>query len=97
MIKQKLYEKHPDIITKIAEQIEAGLSIGDAARACGVGRTTIYRWIASDEDVEHEIEVAVTKAQFKLLRTIQAASDNDWRAAAWLLARRWPDEFGNKR
>jgi AcrR family transcriptional regulator len=97
----KLYERFNDgdgnaLIKKIAAKIEEGLSVADAARACGVGRTTIYRWIKESEDVAEEIERARSVQQFKLIKVISDAGDTDWRAAAWLLARRFPEEFGKK-
>jgi len=92
----KRYEREPSLIRQIASYIEGGASTSDAARACGVGRTTIYRWIAEDEDIHDEIERATSVAQQRLVRSIYEASNTDWRAAAWLLARRWPDEFGKR-
>lgn len=43
------------------------------------------------------LELANAKAQLVLVARIQqAATDGHWRAAAWLLERRYPDEWGQR-
>lgn len=79
-----------------------GLSNGDIICALGIHESTFYRWIG---DPKNKLQRALCEglkkeeAQFKqtLLTTIRAAAlarNQYWTAAAWLLERKYPDEYG---
>lgn len=89
--------------TVLLQAIEQGLPLKHAAKLAGISYDTLNRWktrgsseFAPDEfrkfcvAVEHSEAVAM---QINLAR-IQAAGEKDWRAAAWILERRHPEEFG---
>lgn len=74
--------------------LRSGCSKRRAAAYVGVDESTIRR--AEREDPEFAIEVAKASTQFEvdLVTKMRVQADNSWRAAAWLLERRLPEEFG---
>jgi transposase len=94
----------PTVQAAIAESIAAGAYPEQAARAAGIGRSTYYEWLQRGQAGEqpfsdfldtlrareaHAEVVAVT-----VLR--DAAAAGDWRAAAHLLERRFPERWGRR-
>lgn len=78
-----------------------------AAELAGVDNGTICRWMEKGqrEDAEfaryrqfrEAILVANAEAQdAQITRINRAARDGTWQAAAWLLERRFPDQWGRK-
>lgn len=79
-----------------------GLSNEDIICALGIHQSTFYRWIG---DPKNKLQRALSEglkkeeSEFKhtLLTTIRAAAlarNQYWTAAAWLLERKYPDEYG---
>ena len=67
-----------------------------ATAAAGIGRTSFYKWVADPKFAE-QVEAAQARAVAPLLDRIRTAADNgQWQAAAWILERRWPGEFGRR-
>ena len=79
-----------------------GLSNGDIICALGIHESTFYRWIGNPRGrLQRALCEGLKKeeASFKrtLLTTIRAAElarNQYWTAAAWLLERKYPDEYG---
>ena len=79
-----------------------GLSNGDIICALGIHESTFYRWIGDPKNkLQRELSEGLKQeeAAFKqtLLTTIRAAAlarNQYWTAAAWLLERKYPDEYG---
>lgn len=79
-----------------------GLSNGDIICALGIHESTFYRWIGDPKNKpQRTLSEGLKKeeAEFKqtLLTTIRAAAlarNQYWTAAAWLLERKYPDEYG---
>lgn len=79
-----------------------GLSNGDIICALGIHESTFYRWIGDPKNkLQRELSEGLKKeeAAFKqtLLTTIRSAAlarNQYWTAAAWLLERKYPDEYG---
>ena len=73
-----------------------GLPVTLATAAAGIGRTTFYNWM-NDAKFAEQVEAAQARAVAPLLDRIRtAASNGQWQAAAWILERRWPGEFGRR-
>lgn len=90
----------PDVIASVCRCISEGLPYRDAARIAGVNETSITEWRARGEKGEEPFKtfvdaLTVAVACFKQthLGTIRKASKKSWTAAAWLLERRFPEEF----
>ena len=99
MPKPKLTEEMVEQAIKLKAD---GLSNGDIICALGIAESTFYRWIGEPKNkLQRSLSEGLKKeeAQFKqtLLTTIRAAAlarNQYWTAAAWLLERKYPDEYG---
>lgn len=72
----------------------------DIALACGVCPQTFSTWLHHPQtENQREFSEAVKKAEVdfkdKLTQIIMRdAQERDWKAAAWLLERKYPSEYG---
>jgi len=88
--------KTPKQRQRLLELLESGLPVSLAAAAAGIGRTTIYNWM-QDSKFADLVESAQARGVAPLLERIRTAADNgQWQAAAWILERRWPADFGRR-
>jgi hypothetical protein len=98
-----------DILNKITEAIEAGLGRIAACKKAGLNYQTFLNWLNSEHpNYDLDFFEAIKKAEAQGLQTIKetcinvilkAATDRDkpvWQAAAWMLERKFKDEFSTK-
>lgn len=76
----------------------AGLTDKDIAAYLGVAPETYSRWINHPKtENQHQLCQAMKKGEVErkatLVERIMEASDDSWQAAAWLLERKYPQEF----
>lgn len=78
-----------------------GLSNGDIICAPGVHESTFYRWIGDPKNkLQRELSEGLKKEESAFKRTLfttirsAALARNQYWTAAWLLERKYPDEFG---
>lgn len=95
----------PELQTQITQLIQSGITIEVAARAVGITPASYYLWMKEGEadhkegkqTVKSEFFEAVFKAtslsEIFLVQIIQKQAPSDWRAASWLLERRFPDRY----
>ena len=91
-----------EVVDRAVSLKSEGLSDADIIAALGIHTSTFYRWQAEDDtDLKHALKEGLKKAEadYKatLLNTIRSAAlakNSNWTAAAWLLERKYPDEFG---
>ena len=78
--------------------LSLGFSRRTAARHVGISHTSIARAAARDPHFAKQLSDAESVADFSALRMVRDAARQEkyWRAAAWLLERRLPDEFGHR-
>ena len=93
-----------EMVEVAAELRASGLCDADVAAGMGVHRATLYRWLAEpDTEVKRALcalcdRLKKANAGFKrtMLSAIRDASEEgpeNWTAAAWLLERKWPQEY----
>ena len=99
-----------EMIDDICTYIENGMSNKDAADLCQIADVTLYRWLREADEVnpdgslptkykmQRKLKQAIIKARasFKAyhVQAIIRASRKQWTSSAWLLERRFPDEYG---
>ena len=83
-------------IEQVLEFISQGLSQGDALSIVGVAYSTWNGWMKNDPGLVADIKRAEISLKLKHLQNIQRQSESDVRASQWLLARKFPLEFGEK-
>jgi transposase-like protein len=93
---------------RINAAIGAGAERALAAKYAGIGESTLYRWLERGQrDERAGIEskfrtfwstVAKTEAevQMRALAMIKVAGAKNWRAAIWMLERRYPERWGRR-
>ncbi len=97
-----------DRAKRIVDALAIGATIRQACDAAGIDAATYHRWIERgnsgdpDDDAYRDFRDAATRArtqaELRMVGVVQAAaaSGKDWRAAAWYLERRRPDEWGRR-
>ena len=91
-----------DLIKIICELKGKGMSNKDICMAVGIHEATLYRWLNKPSCKLHralgeEFKKAEARYKQELLDTIRGAAlakRQYWTAAAWLLERKYPEEFG---
>ena len=81
---------------------EDGLCDADIIAALGVHKATFYRWLANpDTELKRSLRDRLKKADVGFKRVMlgaikdaSAESPANWTAAAWLLERKWPQQYG---
>lgn len=93
----------PKLTSEIAEEsirlVKAGASNSDVIAYIGVTETTFYRWLREPRtEPERQLSQGLKKAEterklWHLQRIHKAAEEGDWKASAWYLERRYPNEY----
>lgn len=89
--------KTPDKVRSILRAIEIGATHRIAAMSAGISERTFKKWCDEDPEFREAVDVAEGKSAIRLLAKVeQAANQGDWKAAAWKLERRFPQEYGKQ-
>lgn len=87
----------------IVAAIRKGVSYKHAAALAGISETALKEWQALGRAGKEpyaalvlEIEQAQALGVLANLKNIEQAGLTDWRASAWVLERRFPEDYGNK-
>ena len=94
----------PDVQELIVVGINAGLTFRLSCGLAGVNPATFYRWLEKGETAKsgafREFCDTVSRAKadsaLRLVSQIMLQAPTDWRAAAFLLERRFPDDYGKR-
>ena len=90
---------------RIVQAIAAGNYVETAARYGGVHPATYYRWMqeaqepgaaANKREFYEAVKKAEAEAEVRNVATIQLAASSQWQAAAWLLERKHPAQWGRR-
>jgi hypothetical protein len=98
----------PERLKAIEGALARGAPLSVAAASAGVSRRTVSRWLQEGYIARRSLSAVPDQSepdgatgdaddeaiQRALLGTVLRASREDWRAAAWLLRRRWPERYG---
>jgi len=91
-----------DNVAKMLSAIRCGAPKSTAAKAVGIAPRTLRMWLQRAKepdappelrDLKERLDRAREEGITARLATIQKASQEDWRAAAWLLERDDPEKF----
>ena len=96
----------PERRKRILELVREGISQSAAARATGINEATVRGWRRKAEAGGPEsrpyvafirkLDEARAQNESFLLGMVKAAAPKDWRAAAFLLERRFRDDYGRE-
>ena len=84
--------------------INAGLTFGLTCARAGVTYATFYNWLEKGEAAKSgaysefcdTVSRAKADSALRLVSQITLQAPTDWRAAAFLLERRFPDDYGKR-
>ena len=88
----------------ICDTLRCGSTYRDAAQSAGITRETLYHWLKKADNGDERYTAFATAvreaesacANIHCERIMRESEDGDWKAAAWWLERRRPDEFGRQ-
>lgn len=78
-----------------------GQSVRGACGSSKMPRRTLYDWMEQDQEIKRLVEQAQDEGLGNIETRFMMGSDSDsptdWRAMSWMLARRFPDAYGEKK
>jgi hypothetical protein len=93
----------PEVTDKILNLIRTGNYRETACAAAGVAPQVMREWLrrgATGEEpyatFSRQMDEAEAQAESRHVLTITSASKDDWRAAAWILSRKYNKRWGDK-
>ena len=81
---------------KICDLIAQGHSKESACRRVGITNKTLWTWTKDDEELREKVSQAVAKSEISLVNKVLNKATDDWKAAAYLLERRFPERYAPK-
>ena len=81
---------------EICALVSAGAGIHRAAQYVGCSQSTINREAQRDEEFREQLRRAKATTQLAPLQAMRQAVQTNWRAAAWMLERSDPEQFGRR-
>lgn len=85
-----------NIANEIYALIRSGATDKDCIEIMAISQETFYRWIRENDEFRENITRARTESKVARLEAIRRQGEEDWRAHAWYLERRYPAEFSQK-
>lgn len=95
-MKPKLTDELAD---KALDLIKGGATNADVIAWLGVVESTFYAWLKDPKtEAQRKLSEGIKKAEVErklwhLNKIHQAAKNGDWKASAWYLERRYPNEY----
>ena len=94
----------PEVQDLIVDGINAGLTFRLTCARVGVNPSTFYRWLDTGETAKigryrefyEAVERAKADSALRLVSQITLQALTDWRAAAFMLERRFPEDYGKR-
>ncbi len=97
----------PELSKELCKYLTLGMSPPKAAEMCGVHRNTMRYWLRRGEKewldksshyaaFLRDVNTATAACMRRGLLLVNQAAADDWKPAAWLLERRFPNEFAPK-
>lgn len=82
---------------EICAVVTAGAGLRQAAQYVGCSASTVHREAQRDRDFRERLRRATATAQLAPLQSMRQAAQSHWRAAAWMLERSNPEQFGRNK
>ncbi|MBF0607433.1 MAG: hypothetical protein SFH39_00965 [Candidatus Magnetobacterium sp. LHC-1] len=97
-----ILQLNSEIVDSLANFLRLGADKKTACESCGIHYDTFRRWMQKGEkektgiyrNLYNVIKKALADNEIRLIAIIQKAAEVDWKAAAWMLERKYPDNWG---
>lgn len=98
----------PEAHERFMNMIRKGHYISSACSGSGLNRRNVDKWVQKGRQSKQlaernfytefveEFDFAMSLAEDKFLSVVSNAGEDDWRAAAWVMERRWADRWAKK-
>src|SRR5262245_40878255 len=86
----------PARVKAILTAVELGASYEHAAAAAGVHRDTLTEWRKRYPAFSDALTRAGARGVLACFGQLHSAAEQDWRAAAWILEHRFPEQYGRQ-
>lgn len=87
----------PNRVTTICEQIAKGMPIYYACAMANITHETYLQWKKTHSEFSEAIKKAeALDIERRVARLDETAKKGNWTADAWMMERRYPEQFGNK-
>jgi len=86
-----------EIVDAICDGLVAGLSIKAVCGIVNISEQTYYNWMEKYPDFNEAVNSTRPAFEAQMLEIIKQQAHDDWRAAAWILDRRYPREWGARK
>lgn len=95
----------PEVLRAVCDAIREGNTQQDSAALAGIGVSTFHEWMAKYPEFAEGVEKAHADFKRANVAAIRAAGvrpqkdgtlKGQWQANAWLLERKYPDEYGQR-
>lgn len=89
----------PELAEEAIKLVKGGASNQDVIDYLGVAESTFYAWLRNPQnEAQTALSQGMKKAEterklWHLQRIHKAAEEGDWKASAWYLERRYPNEY----
>ena len=87
----------PEMKEDIRRKLELGLNYKDVCKAVCISEETFNTWRKTKPEFSELVDKANAKVKEISLASIRRGEIRDWRAAAWRLERRFPEEYKEKK
>jgi hypothetical protein len=96
----------PEVEKEFVGLVKAGSYIETVCAVVGIGRSTYYDWMKKANDslesisytrFRDEVRKAQAWAEARDVVIVKKHADKNWRAAAWLLERKYPQRWGRRK
>ena len=89
------YKYSEDVAMVICTYLRKGCTIEASCQAANINKRTYYRWMEEIPEFREFVNATESDVEAALIDNI--SSYGDWRASAWILERRFPQRWGQKR
>lgn len=89
----KPYKMTPERVAIILEGLSNGLSQRDCALLAGIHEDTLCSWKFNNSEFSEQMGQKSIEYKQKLIKRVTDAGEKDWKATAWILERKFKDDF----
>lgn len=86
----------PERVERLLEAIRIGATYKHACDYAGISFETFSQWQKQHPEFFEQVKAAEGAGVISNLQVIKTASAENWTAAAWLLERRHPEDYGRR-
>jgi hypothetical protein len=89
-------KRTPETAAKICEAIRKGVTYKLACDYAGICFETFNEWRKADPAFSDQVKDAEGEGVVELIDIIRQSARENWTAAAWILERRYPQDYGRR-